>query len=183
MSNMQFSVSNSPHTPVLIDSIISLISPVTGCWLDGTFGAGGYTRALLEAGAENVISIDRDPSVFELAKKWTSSYANRIQLHNDKFSNLGAYGSNLDGIVLDLGLSSMQIDEAARGFSFMKDGPLDMRMSGSGASAADLINNLTESDIANMLYFFGEERASRRIAKAIVTRRVEKPFTLSLIHI
>ena len=180
MSNMQFPVSNSLHTPVLIESIISLITPVTGSWLDGTFGAGGYTRALLEAGAENIISMDRDPYVFDLAKKWTSNYENRIQLHNDKFSNLGAYGSNLDGIVLDLGLSSMQIDEPIRGFSFMKDGPLDMRMSGSGPSAADLVNNLTESDMANVLYFFGEERASRRIANAIVTRRAEKTFTSTL---
>ena len=110
MSDMQLSVSDLPHTPVLIEPIINLISPVSGSWLDGTFGAGGYTRALLEAGADNVISIDRDPHVFDLAKEWIGSYGNRIQLHNDKFSNLGKYGSSFDGIVLDLGLSSMQID-------------------------------------------------------------------------
>ena len=89
-----------------------------------------------------------------------SNYPDKIQLHNDKFSNLGKYGSDLDGIVLDLGLSSMQIDEASRGFSFMKDGPLDMRMSKSGPSAADLVNTSSESEIANILYFFGEERSS-----------------------
>ena len=96
MINMQFPVSNSPHIPVLIEPIINLISPVSGCWLDGTFGAGGYTRALLEAGAEKVISIDRDPQVFDLAKTWVSNYSDKIQLHNDKFSNLGKYGSDLD---------------------------------------------------------------------------------------
>ena len=180
MSDMQLSISDLPHTPVLIEPIINLISPVSGSWLDGTFGAGGYTRALLEAGADNVISIDRDPHVFDLAKEWIGNYANRIQLHNDKFSNLGNYGSSFDGIVLDLGLSSMQIDEPSRGFSFIKDGPLDMRMSGSGPSAADLVNNLAQSEIANILYFFGEERSSRRIANAIVKRRTEKPFTSTL---
>ncbi len=180
MSDMQLSISDLPHTPVLIEPIINLISPVSGSWLDGTFGAGGYTRALLEAGADNVISIDRDPHVFDLAKEWIGNYANRIQLHNDKFSNLGNYGSSFDGIVLDLGLSSMQIDEPSRGFSFIKDGPLDMRMSGSGPSAADLVNNLAQSEIANILYFFGEERSSRRIANAIVKRRNEKPFTSTL---
>ena len=117
------------------------------------FGAGGYTRALLEAGAEKVISIDRDPQVFDLAKTWVSNYPDKIQLHNDKFSNLGKYGSDLDGIVLDLGLSSMQVDEASRGFSFIKDGPLAMRMSKSGPSAADLVNTSAESEIANILYF------------------------------
>ena len=94
MINMQFPVSNSPHIPVLIEPIINLISPVSGCWLDGTFGAGGYTRALLEAGAEKVISIDRDPQVFDLAKTWVSNYSDKIELHNDKFSNLGKYGSD-----------------------------------------------------------------------------------------
>ena len=180
MSDMQLSVSDLPHTPVLIEPIINLVSPVSGSWLDGTFGAGGYTRALIEAGADNVISIDRDPHVLDLAKQWISNYANRIQLHHDKFSNLGKYGSNFDGIVLDLGLSSMQIDEPNRGFSFIKDGPLDMRMSGSGPSAADLVNNLPQSEIANILYFFGEERSSRSIANAIVRRRAEKPFTSTL---
>ena len=180
MSDMQLSVSDLPHIPVLIEPIINLISPVSGSWLDGTFGAGGYTRALLEAGADNVIAIDRDPHVFDLAKKWISNYANKIQLHNDKFSNLGKYGSSFDGIVLDLGLSSMQIDEPNRGFSFIKDGPLDMRMSGSGPSAADLINTSPESEIANILYFFGEERSSRRIANAIITRRAERPFVSTL---
>ena len=101
MSDMQLSISDLPHTPVLIEPIINLISPVSGSWLDGTFGAGGYTRALLEAGADNVISIDRDPHVFDLAKEWIGNYANRIQLHNDKFSNLGNYGSSSTAVIAE----------------------------------------------------------------------------------
>ncbi|KNG95138.1 16S rRNA (cytosine(1402)-N(4))-methyltransferase RsmH [Pseudaestuariivita atlantica] len=153
-----------PHIPVLIRPLIAAVSPVTGHWVDGTFGAGGYTRALLEAGATHVTAIDRDPLAFELAAPWADD---RITMVEDVFSNLDAHVSDVDGVVLDLGVSSMQLDRAERGFSFQKDGPLDMRMSQSGPTAADIIADATEAELADILYVYGEERASRRIARAI----------------
>ncbi|MEO1152811.1 MAG: 16S rRNA (cytosine(1402)-N(4))-methyltransferase RsmH [Pseudomonadota bacterium] len=170
-----------PHIPVLIDSIVRAAPPVdvlqvTGHWLDGTFGAGGYARALLEAGADHVTGVDRDPMVFDLAKDWAGEYGDRLTLVDGTFSDLDTYVDQpLDGIVLDLGVSSMQLDEAQRGFSFMSDGPLDMRMSQDGPSAADLINGAEEADIADILYQYGEERLSRRIARAITRARTEAP--------
>lgn len=159
-----------PHIPVLIRPLIAAVSPVSGTWLDGTFGNGGYTRALLEAGAEKVIGIDRDPLAFEMAAEWTGD-DDRIELVEGVFSKLDEYATDLDGVVLDLGVSSMQLDLPERGFSFMRDGPLDMRMSQSGPSAADLCNKAEEGDLADIIYLYGEERASRRIAKAIVAAR------------
>ncbi|MEL6643983.1 MAG: 16S rRNA (cytosine(1402)-N(4))-methyltransferase RsmH [Pseudomonadota bacterium] len=173
--------SDPPHIPVLIDAIVMAAPPVgetrvSGRWLDGTFGAGGYARALLDAGAEHVIGVDRDPLAFELAQDWAAGYGDRLTLVEGTFSDLDTYADQpLDGIVLDLGVSSMQLDEAHRGFSFMADGPLDMRMSQDGPSAADLINGAEEADIADILYQYGEERASRRIARAIVQARAEAP--------
>ena len=169
-------VSKADHIPVLIEPIIENISPVTGIWVDATFGAGGYTRALLEAGAEFVFAIDRDPNVFSLAEKWLGHYPGKIKLINDVFSNLENYVDDVNGVVFDLGVSSMQLDEATRGFSFLKEGPLDMRMSQTGPTAADLVNSASEKTLSNILYFFGEERASRRIAKAITTRRKQVVF-------
>ncbi|QQA44155.1 16S rRNA (cytosine(1402)-N(4))-methyltransferase RsmH [Pelagovum pacificum] len=163
------STAAAPHVPVLIRPLIEAVAPVSGTWLDGTFGAGGYTRALLDAGAENVIGIDRDPLAAEMAG-WVADDP-RIALIQDTFSNLDDHASELDGIVLDLGVSSMQLDQAERGFSFNTDGPLDMRMSQDGPSAADLVNDLDEGPIADILFHYGEERASRRIAKAIVRER------------
>jgi len=160
-----------PHIPVLIDAILSHCAPVEGTWLDGTFGAGGYTRALLDAGADRVIAVDRDPLAFEMAGGWAASFGARIVMQPGVFSRLDDYGQGLDGVVLDLGVSSMQLDQAARGFSFMKDGPLDMRMSQEGPSAADLVNDTEEGTLADILFHFGEERASRRIARAIITAR------------
>ena len=161
----------SPHIPVLIDAILAAVAPVQGTWLDGTFGNGGYTRALLAAGADTVIAIDRDPLAFEMAQAWIGDYGARVQPVADTFSNLDAHGQALDGVVLDLGVSSMQLDIAERGFSFMRDGPLDMRMSQSGPSAADLVNTSDEGELADIIYLYGEERASRRIARAIVAAR------------
>ena len=166
-----------PHIPVLIRPLIRAVSPVSGVWLDGTFGAGGYTRALLEAGADKVIGVDRDPLAFEMAKPWIGGFGDRIEFVQGTFSDMDQYAQNLDGVVLDLGVSSMQLDLAERGFSFMKEGPLDMRMSQSGTSAADLCNELDEEELADIIYLYGEERASRRIAKAIVKAR---PLTTTL---
>ena len=162
---------DAPHIPVLIDAIIDACAPIQGVWLDGTFGAGGYTRRLLDAGAERVIAVDRDPLAFQMAAGWIGDYGDRIAPVAGEFSKLDQYGSDLDGVVLDLGVSSMQLDLAERGFSFMRDGPLDMRMSQSGPSAADLVNTRDEVELADIIYLYGEERASRRIARAIVAAR------------
>ena len=169
-----------PHIPVLIAPLIAACSPIGGTWLDGTFGAGGYARALLEAGADQVIGVDRDPLALEMAGGWAGEYGERLKLVQGVFSELDDYASDLDGVVLDLGVSSMQLDQADRGFSFMKDGPLDMRMSQAGPSAADLVSDASEADLADILYLYGEERASRRIARAIVKARGEGRITTTL---
>ena len=145
-------ISKADHIPVLIEPIIENISPVTGVWVDATFGAGVYTRALLDAGAEFVFAIDRDPNVFSLAEKWLGQYPGRIELINDGFSSLEKYVDDVNGVVFDLGVSSMQLDEATRGFSFLKEGPLDMRMSQTGSTAADLVNTSSEKTLSNILY-------------------------------
>ncbi|MFK7751375.1 MAG: 16S rRNA (cytosine(1402)-N(4))-methyltransferase RsmH [Sedimentitalea sp.] len=160
-----------PHIPVLLRPLLEAVSPVSGVWLDGTFGGGGYTRGLLDAGAAQVIAVDRDPLAFELAAPWMHAYGERLMAQPGVFSQMDAYGQDLDGVVLDLGVSSMQLDLAERGFSFMKDGPLDMRMSQSGTSAADIVNTASAETIADILFHFGEERASRRIARAIIAAR------------
>ncbi len=176
--------SSSPHIPVLLDDILTHIQPVKGIWLDGTMGAGGYTRALLEAGADRVIAVDRDPEALERAKAWQDEYGDRLTIVDGRFGNLDEIAADLnvklDGVVLDIGVSSMQLDQAERGFSFMKDGPLDMRMEQSGPSAADIVNRAPEGVIADILFRFGEERASRKIARAIVMDRKAAPFTTTL---
>lgn len=175
----------APHIPVLLRPLIEAVAPVRGVWLDGTLGAGGYTRALLEAGAEKVIGLDRDPLALELAEAWGREYGARLELVQGVFSELDQHASDLDGVVLDLGVSSMQLDRAERGFSFMSDGPLDMRMSQDGPSAADIIAEASEAELADILYHYGEERASRRIARNIVRARQETPInrTLQLVEI
>ena len=168
---------DAPHVPVLIQAILRECAPISGTWADGTLGAGGYTRELLKAGAGKVIGIDRDPLALEMAETWAAPFGDRVRLVAGTFSELDTLaGEALDGVVLDLGVSSMQLDQAERGFSFMKDGPLDMRMSQSGPSAADLVNTAEESVLADVLYHYGEERASRRIAHAIVAARVLEPI-------
>ncbi len=169
-----------PHVPVLLRALLEAVAPVTGTWLDGTFGAGGYTRGLLEAGAEKVIAVDRDPLAFEMAQEWAAAYGDRLVMQPGVFSRMDDYGRDLDGVVLDLGVSSMQLDRAERGFSFMKEGPLDMRMSQQGLSAADLVNSAEEAALADILFLYGEERASRRIARAIVRAREEAPIETTL---
>ncbi|MFY0645608.1 16S rRNA (cytosine(1402)-N(4))-methyltransferase RsmH [Sulfitobacter geojensis] len=171
---------SAPHTPVLLRPILEAVAPVEGVWLDGTFGAGGYTRGFLDAGADKVIAVDRDPLAFEMAAEWAGEYGDRLVMQRGVFSKMDEYASDLDGVVLDLGVSSMQLDLAERGFSFMRDGPLDMRMSQDGPSAADIVNEADEEVIANILFQFGEERASRRIAAAIVRARNEAPIVSTL---
>jgi 16S rRNA (cytosine1402-N4)-methyltransferase len=172
---------DAPHIPVLLEPLLSAVAPVQGLWLDGTFGAGGYARGLLEAGAGSVIGVDRDPLALEMAAVWAADYAGRLSLVPGRFSEMDVFAKNpLDGVVLDLGVSSMQLDQAERGFSFMKDGPLDMRMSQKGESAADLVNTADETDLANVIYAYGEEHASRRIAHAIVAARANAPITTTL---
>ncbi len=169
-----------PHIPVLLAPLLREVAPVSGRWLDGTFGAGGYTRGLIEAGASKVYGVDRDPLAFDMAAPWVGGYGDQIELVAGVFSKMDEYAQDLDGVVLDLGVSSMQLDLAERGFSFMKDGPLDMRMSQEGPSAADLVNEADEADLADIIYQYGEERASRRIAKAIVRERKAEPITTTL---
>ena len=172
--------SNAPHVPVLLAPLLRAVAPVTGVWIDGTFGAGGYARGLIEAGAEQVIGIDRDPLAQQMAASWLPMYDGKISLVQGNFGMMDLFAEDVDGVVLDLGVSSMQLDRAERGFSFMKDGPLDMRMAQDGLTAADIVNDADEVDLADILYTYGEERASRRIAKAIVAARKVGPITRTL---
>ncbi len=176
-------MAEGPHAPVLLEEVLAALSPIAGSRIvDGTFGAGGYSRALLQAGAE-VIGIDRDPTVRPHADALKAEFADRFTFLEGTFSDLDMLAEGqgpVDAVVLDIGVSSMQIDEADRGFSFMRDGPLDMRMSRSGESAADLVNGLDWEELANLLYAFGEERKSRRIAQFIVAARLDGPIVTTL---
>ena len=168
---------DAPHTPVLLGPLLRAVAPVRGHWVDGTLGAGGYSRGLLEAGADLVTGIDRDPLALEMAADWAADYGDRFRAVAGNFADLDTLVDGpVDGVTLDLGVSSMQLDDRARGFSFMGDGPLDMRMSQSGPTAADLVNSASEQELADVLYHYGEERASRRIARAILTARAEAPI-------
>jgi len=172
----------TPHVPVLLGPILGAVAPVRGVWLDGTFGAGGYARALIEAGAERVIGIDRDPTAIAAGADLVAQSGGRLDLYQGRFGELDriaaeAGAPQLDGVVLDVGVSSMQLDRPERGFSFQKDGPLDMRMGSEGPTAADLVNDLPEAALADILFQLGEERASRRIARAIVAARAQAPIT------
>ena len=173
---MERATSERRHIPVLLQAILDHVAPVSGVWVDGTLGAGGYAKGLLDAGAEKLIGIDRDPLAHELAGVWAADYGDRVALHQTTFSKLDEVADQVDGVVLDLGVSSMQLDLAERGFSFQGDGPLDMRMSQTGRSAKELVNELDEAQIADIIYLYGEDRASRRIAKAIVKARELAPI-------
>lgn len=174
------------HIPVLLNEVLFAMQPMDGeIYVDGTFGAGGYTRALLEAASCTVYAIDRDPSVAQFAEKLTREFPGRffwlLGSFSDMIELLAAKGvQSVNGIVLDIGVSSMQIDNAARGFSFRFDGPLDMRMGTSGATAADVVNKAEEEELANIIYQFGEERESRKVARAIVRAREQAPITTTL---
>jgi 16S rRNA (cytosine1402-N4)-methyltransferase len=173
------------HVPVLLGPLLAAVAPVRGVWLDGTFGAGGYSRGLLDTGAGRVIGIDRDPDALASAADWAAGYGDRLVLVQGNFADLdrlaaAAGAPALDGVVLDLGVSSMQLDRPERGFSFLRDGPLDMRMGQQGPSAAEIVNEASAEELADILHFYGEERAARRIARAIGAARAEAPITRTL---
>ena len=165
------------HVPVLLDEVLAALRPVDGgTYLDGTFGGGGYAARILDAARCTLFAIDRDPDAIRRGAALAARHAGRLCLlegcFGDMVALLGARGvTALDGVVLDLGVSSFQIEEAERGFSFRADGPLDMRMARSGPTAADLVNTLEEAALADLLFELGEERRSRRIARRIVEAR------------
>jgi 16S rRNA (cytosine1402-N4)-methyltransferase len=170
----------TPHIPVLLDEVLEGLSPLPGQRLiDGTLGAGGHTEAILKAVAPHgqVLALDADPSALEIARRRLAAYGDRVRFVNANFAQLAAVARDLNffpvhGVLLDLGLSSIQLDAAERGFSFQSAGPLDMRYDpNSPTTAADLINNLAQDELANLIYRFGEERRSRAIARAIVAAR------------
>lgn len=166
------------HIPVLLSEVVEALEPRSGkVILDGTFGAGGYTSAILAAGAE-VVALDRDPTAIAAGQALVEASGGRLKLHRTQFSRLADFApeGGLDGVVLDIGVSSMQIDEADRGFSFQKNGPLDMRMSASGVSAADVVNRAKVGDLIRIFGFLGEEKQAGRIARAIEKQRAKEPF-------
>jgi 16S rRNA (cytosine1402-N4)-methyltransferase len=172
------------HLPVLLDECLAALQPREGAFiLDGTFGAGGYTRALLAAGAR-VIAVDRDPRAIASGQALVAASDGQLTLIEGRFGELDVIARDLaprlDGVALDIGVSSMQLDEAERGFSLRFDAPLDMRMEGKGRSAADILLEDDEAEIADILFYYGEERASRRIARAIVVDRVRAPYVSTL---
>jgi 16S rRNA (cytosine1402-N4)-methyltransferase len=176
----------SPHLPVMLGEVLEALAPHDGgLYLDGTFGAGGYTQGILEAADCRVIAIDRDPTAVARGQALAEEYEGRLTMLEGRFGEMDrlleeAGEGPLDGVALDIGVSSMQIDEAERGFSFRQDGPLDMRMGKEGASAADVVNETEEGALADIIYRYGEERQSRRIARAIVRARAEQPITRTL---
>jgi len=171
---------DSRHYPVMLDEILTMAAPQDGeIFVDGTFGAGGYSRALLDAANCTVYAIDRDPSVQKSADELAAKYPDRFHLLPGCFSQMDDLlekqkVKSVDGVLLDIGVSSMQFDDAERGFSFQREGPLSMRMGDQGISAEDVVNDTEEDALANIIYQYGEERKSRRIAKAIVEARMKE---------
>jgi 16S rRNA (cytosine1402-N4)-methyltransferase len=166
----------APHAPVLMHEVVEALEPVAGkVIVDGTFGAGGYSRAFLARGAR-VIAFDRDPTARNFAEDMDRQGFRLVEATFSRMAEEAGEGA-VDGVALDLGVSSMQLDEAERGFSFMRDGPLDMRMGGEGPTAAELVNEAEPAELARILFVYGEERQSRRIAAAIARRRAAEPFT------
>ena len=174
------------HRPVLLSEVVDALGPrAGGIYVDGTFGAGGYSRAMLDAAACSVFGIDRDPTAIASGQKLVRQYDGRLTLLEGCYGDMDRLLSErgidaVDGVALDLGVSSMQLDQAERGFSFRFDGPLDMRMGTSGPSAADIVNDWDEKRLADTIFRYGEERHSRRIARAIVRERAIAPITRTL---
>ena len=174
---------SKPHIPVLLKEVLDTLAPRDGgIYVDGTFGAGGYARGILEAADCQVWGIDRDPDVIERARAMETEFNGRLHVvegrFGDMFDLLSVQGvAGVDGVALDLGVSSMQIDQGARGFSFQSNGPLDMRMEQAGTTAADVVNKFDETELADIIYEYGEERRSRHVAHAIALARAEAPIT------
>lgn len=164
------------HIPVMLSEVLQSINPQDGkTYVDATFGFGGYSEAILQSAECKVIALDRDPTVQPRAEELREKYKNRFEFRAGKFGNFAELVSeNIDGAVFDIGVSSMQIDEANRGFSFSKEAPLDMRMSCEGLSAKDIVNTYCESELADLIYAYGEDRKSRVIARKIIEYRKEK---------
>lgn len=175
-----------PHIAVMAQEVVAALAAHDGgVYVDGTFGAGGYSRLLLQAANCIVVAMDRDPAVAPIAQALAQEFPGRLHLINANFGDMAELlpqtgFAAVDGVTFDLGVSSMQIDQAERGFSFQKDGPLDMRMGDDGPSAADAVNNLSGEELASIFYIYGEERRSRAIAKAILVARAEQPITRTL---
>ena len=171
------------HVPVMLDEVIQALAPRDGgAYVDGTFGVGGYTRAILDAADTTVWAIDRDPDAIARGATLVAEYGARLTMLQGRFGEMSdllraAGVDHVDGVVLDLGVSSPQIDQAERGFSFRFDGPLDMRMEKSGPTAADVVNSMDEGDLAYLISRLGEERRARRVARAIVEARTAGPIT------
>jgi 16S rRNA (cytosine1402-N4)-methyltransferase len=165
------------HIPVLLPEVLEALGPLEGRTIvDGTFGAGGYSGAILEAGA-SVIAIDRDPDAIRDGQEMVARHGGRLRLVQGRFGDLDKIaGAQVDGVVLDIGVSSMQLDQAVRGFSFRNEGPLDMRMAQEGVTAAEVVNTYKVGDIARILNFLGEERQAGRLARMIERRRAQRPF-------
>ncbi|HYE51682.1 MAG TPA: 16S rRNA (cytosine(1402)-N(4))-methyltransferase RsmH [Azospirillaceae bacterium] len=179
-------MSSDLHIPVLMNEVVAALAPRDGDTIvDGTFGRGGYTAALLAAAPCRVIGIDRDPRAVAAGAEMASRHPGRLSVVEGRFGDMeellaGLGVAAVEGVTLDLGVSSPQIDDPARGFSFRFDGPLDMRMGRDGKTAADVVNTYDEAEIADILWLYGEERLSRRIARAIVQARAEAPFATTL---
>ena len=170
------------HVPVLLAPVLASLAPKAGeTYIDATFGAGGYTRAILEAADCRVLALERDPTSFFAGGDLVRAFGDRLILANTEFSRMEVEArrhglARIDGVVMDIGVSSMQIDDPGRGFSFLRDGPLDMRMSQEGPSAATLVNGESEARLADILFHCGEERRARQIARAIVKAREAAPI-------
>jgi 16S rRNA (cytosine1402-N4)-methyltransferase len=170
------------HIPVMLSEVLHALEPKSGAIIvDGTFGAGGYSKAILEAAECEVIAIDRDPEAVAAGRALAAKFPGRLKLVAGRFGAMDEIVNRqgieaVDGVALDLGVSSMQLDEPERGFSFMKEGPLDMRMGKEGPSASDIVNELSAGELAEIIGKLGDEGRSRAIAKAIVARRAEAPI-------
>lgn len=172
-----------PHTPVMLKEAISYLDPKDGeIFLDCTFGAGSYSKSILDSASCKVIALDRDPNVKTFANNLKNKYGDRFEFLQINFAHCFELlkSKKFNGIVMDLGVSSMQLDESYRGFSFMKDGPLDMRMEDAGISATDFINTADEKTIAEVIHKYGEEKSYKRIARNIVKEREIEPITTTL---